>query len=400
MMESEKPFDLAFLSTYPPRACGIATFTQDLIQELKKKSDLRPRVIAVSDGNETYGGDVLLDFPQQDRESYPRIAERINRSAIRLLVVEHEYGIYGGECGAHLLELIRRVEKPVVTTLHTVLPSPNEKQREILSELCRESEAIVTMAANTRSILRNIYGCSPDKIVTIHHGVPSFDLPPREILKRRMHLEGRPIVSTFGLIGPGKGLEFGIEAIGRVAREHPEVLYLILGQTHPAIRKASGESYREGLEKQVRDLGLEDNVRFVNRYLTKEEIVRWLRLSDIYMTPYLGRDQAVSGTLAYAVGYGRVIVSTPYLYAREMLADGRGMLAEFEDAGSIGRCIQFLIEHPKEKEEMEQRTLRLGETMRWDAVAECYRTAFYDAYHKFWNRRNTENEGYGIQAAE
>lgn len=376
---NQHKLNIAFLSTYPPRECGIATFTQDLFRELKKNTGLNAGIIAISDANYSYDSDVLFDLKQHDRASYIDVAQRINSSDIDLLVVEHEYGIYGGECGEYLLDLIGALKKPIIATLHTVLPSPLEKQRAILSELCAKSKKVVTMAKSTRSILRAVYGADPNKIEMIPHGVPSFDLPSRETLKREMGMEGRTVITTFGLISPGKGLEYGIEAIGRVAKKHPEVLYLIMGQTHPVIKRQQGEVYREGLEKKVKELGLENNVRFINKYLTKEEIVRGLRLSDIYMTPYLGRDQAVSGTLAYAVGYGRVIVSTPYLYAKEMLADGRGLLAEFKDAGSLADAISFLIEHPDRRKEMEEKTLTLGKTMMWDAVAESYAGFFRKA---------------------
>lgn len=376
---NQHKLNIAFLSTYPPRECGIATFTQDLFRELKKNTGLNAGIIAISDANYSYDSDVLFDLKQHDRASYIDVAQRINSSDIDLLVVEHEYGIYGGECGEYLLDLIGALKKPVIATLHTVLPSPLEKQRAILSELCAKSKKVVTMAKSTRSILRAVYEADPNKIEMIPHGVPSFDMPSRETLKREMGLEGRTVITTFGLISPGKGLEYGIEAIGRVAKKHPEVLYLIMGQTHPVIKRQQGEVYREGLEKKVKELGLENNVRFINKYLTKEEIVRGLRLSDIYMTPYLGRDQAVSGTLAYAVGYGRVIVSTPYLYAKEMLADGRGLLAEFKDAGSLADAISFLIEHPDRRKEMEEKTLTLGKTMMWDAVAESYAGFFRKA---------------------
>lgn len=388
----EKLLHVAFLSTYPPRECGIATFTQDLVRELKKKENLKTSVIAISDGKYTYGSDVLFDFPQQNCTSYLKAAERINASDIDFLVVEHEYGIYGGDWGEYLLELAKRVKKPIVTTLHTILPDPSEKQREVLRELCRRSKKVVTMASNSCRILEEAYGVDPSKIVMIPHGVPSFNLPPREALKKELHLENRTVISTFGLISPGKGLEYGIEAIARVAEKHPDVLYFILGQTHPVVRKQYGEAYRDSLEKKVRELRLENNVRFVNKYLTKEEIVRGLQLSDIYMTPYLNRDQAVSGTLAYAAGYGRVIVSTPYLYAEEMLADGRGLLAEFKDARSLGDAINFLIEHPEKRKEMEAKTLCFGKTMRWDAVADRYVTTFRKAHQEACERSEAEHE--------
>lgn len=392
MKSNVKLLNFAFLSTYPPRECGIATFTQDLVRELKKKKELNPGVIAISDGLYSYDDDVLFDFAQQNRESYIEAAERINRSGIQLLVIEHEYGIFGGEEGEYLLDLIRRVRKPIITTLHTILTTPNQKRHDILQELCERSETVVIMAENSRKILQDVYGVDADKIEVIPHGVPSFNLPSRETLKKEHQLQDRTIVSTFGLISPGKGLEYGIEAIGQVAKKHPEVLYLILGQTHPVVRRQYGEAYRSSLEKKVRELGLENNVRFVNKYLTKEEIVRGLQLSDIYMTPYLGREQAVSGTLAYAAGYGRVIVSTPYLYAKEMLADGRGLLVEFEDSRSISEAINFLIENPENRREMEAKTLCLGKTMLWDAVANRYVKTFRKAYQTASERSMVKRE--------
>jgi glycosyltransferase involved in cell wall biosynthesis len=262
-----------------------------------------------------------------------------------------------------------------------VLPNPNEKQKNILRALGGKSRKIVTMASNSRAILHDIYGIPLEKVTVIPHGVPEFDLPSREVLKKESHLEGHTVVSTFGLISPGKGLEYGIEAIAETAKKHPDILYLVLGQTHPVIRRQFGEAYRESLEKLVDDLSLRRNVRFVDRYLSKEELVRYLKLSDVYMTPYLSKDQAVSGTLAYAVGYGRAIVSTPYLYAQEMLADGRGMLAKFRDAGSLSGCMNRIIEHPEQKKSMEQKTQQLGRGMTWKRVAEKYAETFLSAFH-------------------
>lgn len=382
-MSAANKLNVAFLTTYPPRECGIATFTQDIVNELKKTLLIRTGVIAVSDQHMQYGEDVIFELKQHDRKSYRDIAGKINRFNIDVLMVEHEYGIYGGDCGQYLLDLLDLINKPVITTLHTVLQSPNNKQREILKRLCEKSEKVVTMAINSRKVLEDVYGVESDKIELIHHGVPDLKLPERDELKRELGLENRTIISTFGLISPGKGLEYGIEAVKTVASKHPEVLYLILGQTHPVIRKNQGEAYRESLEKMVSELKVEDNVRFVNRYLTKEEIIRYLKLSDIYMTPYLGRDQAVSGTLAYAVGYGRVIISTPYPYAKEMLADGRGLLASFEDSVSLSECLNYVIEHPKIKKQMEQRTLLLGKNMKWNAVTRRYMSIFFKVYKSY-----------------
>ncbi len=368
-----------FLSTYPPRACGIATFTQDLVGALTQTGKIDAGIVAVSNGGESYPPEVRFDFPQQSPEAYPEAAEKINRSGADMLMVEHEYGIYGGKWGEQVLKLTGALRIPYFVTLHTVLPEPNKAQKEIVGGLAARCEKMVTMAPNTVETLETVYGVKTEKIAVIHHGVPELPVKSRDELKREEGLEGRFVVSTFGLLSPGKGLEYGIEATARAAKKHPEILYLILGQTHPVVRRRDGEKYREKLERTVENFGISKNVRFVNRYLTKEEIIRYLALSDVYMTPYLGKDQAVSGTLAYAVGYGRVIVSTPYSYARVMLADGRGLLAEFRDAGSLAECLCRVMEHPDLQAEMEKKTLALGKTMMWSRVAENYLAMFRKA---------------------
>jgi len=382
-MVSNRIRNVAFLSTYPPRACGLATFTQDLVRELDKVDLLsRPRVIAVSDDQYSYSDRVMMELRQHDRDSYVSTADAINSSDIELLVIEHEYGIFGGKSGEYILNLVDRLQIPFVTTLHTVLPKPTRKQKKILKKLGEKSARVVTMANNTKPILEEVYHIDPSKVEVIHHGVPYRIVPTREKLKERHGLAGRSVVSTFGLISPGKGLEYGIEAIAKVAKTHKDIIYLILGQTHPCIKRKSGETYREKLIKLVDKYGINDRVRFVDKYLTKDEIIYYLQMSDIYMTPYLGKDQAVSGTLAYAVGYGRVIVSTPYSYAKEMLAEGRGLLAEFRDAESLARQIRYVLDHPEEKKEMEQKTLSLGRTMMWPNVANHYTSMIIDVLEK------------------
>lgn len=369
--------NVAFLSTYPPRECGIATFTQDLVNELERiKLINKPGVIAISDRDYRYDDRVIMEVWQHDKDSYVKAAKDINDTDIELVVIEHEYGIFGGDWGDYVLDFVNSLHIPFITTFHTVLKEPSDKQKEIIKILGEKSRKIVTMANNTVKILTDVYGIDGNKIQVIHHGVPYRIVEPREKLKEKYGLKGRQVISTFGLISPGKGLEYGIEAIAEVAKKHEEVLYLILGQTHPCVKKEYGESYREKLENLVSRLNVGDNVRFVNKYLTKDEIIEYLQLSDIYMTPYLGKEQAVSGTLAYAIGYGKVIVSTPYPYAREMLAEGRGMLAEFADAKSLAKCISYILEHPHAKSEMEKKTLALGRTMMWKNVANQYAQLF------------------------
>lgn len=373
--------NIAFLSTYPPRECGLATFTQDLVRELDKVELLnRPMVIAVdnTDHQYKYGNRVLMKLSQHDRDSYRKTAEAINDSDIELLVIEHEYGIFGGKAGEYILDLVDRLQIPIITTLHTVLPKPLKKQREVLTLLGQKSAKVVTMAKNTKPILEKVYRIDPSKIEVIHHGVPYRLLESRDKIKAKHGLSNRNVISTFGLLSPGKGLEYGIEAIADVVKDHKDVVYLILGQTHPCVKKESGEAYREKLMRMVDRLGIADHVRFVNKYLSKDEIINYLQLSDIYMTPYLGKNQAVSGTLAYAVGYGRVIISTPYSYAQEMLSEGRGLLAKFRNSSSLAKLIRYILKNPEAKKEMERRTLSLGRTMVWSNIANQYTKLFIE----------------------
>ncbi len=367
---------IAFLSTYPPRECGLATFTQDLITAFDNIGIVDTNVIAVNSmENYAYDSKVIAAIGQHEHGDYLKAARKLNGSDMSLLVVEHEYGIFGGKHGDYILDLISNLEIPVVTTLHTILSKPGLKQRLIINTLGKKSAKVVTMASNTKDLLQSVYAVDPKKIEVIHHGVPKKLIQSRESLKKKHGYENKQIISTFGLLGPGKGIEHGIEAISKVVKDSRDVLYLILGQTHPAL-KEEGRSYRNKLEELVEKLDIGDNVIFINKYLTKDEIINYLQMSDIYMTPYMEKDQAVSGTMAYAVGYGKVIVSTPYLYAKEMLSDGRGLLAEFNNPDSLADCIKYVIHNPDKKAKMERDTMKIGRMMYWDKVAQRYIEVF------------------------
>ncbi|MDD2190461.1 MAG: glycosyltransferase family 4 protein [Eubacteriales bacterium] len=369
---------IAFLSTYPPRECGLATFTQDLVTAIDGSGEIDTKVIAVTNpGNDVYDSKVIAMIAQNEQADYIRMAKELNHSDIDLLVIEHEYGIFGGEHGAYILDLINNLEIPVVTTFHTILSKPDPQQQSIINALGKKSEKVITMARNTKPLLKSIYGIDQEKIEVIHHGVPKRPFQTRESLKTKYGYENRQIISTFGLIGPSKGIEYGIEAIAKVVMDHKDVRYLILGQTHPAL-KEEGIAYRNKMEALVENLDLSNNVEFINKYLSKDEIIDYLQLSDIYMTPYLGKDQAVSGTMAYAVGYGKAIVSTPYLYAKEMLSGGRGFLSEFSNPDSLAENIKNIIKNPDIKARMERDTIKLGGTMYWDKIAQCYLEVFFD----------------------
>jgi glycosyltransferase involved in cell wall biosynthesis len=379
-MENQRKQSVVFLGTSLPRECGIATFTQDLLDELLLIKDFNiPRIIAVNN-NKSYPYDqqVMMQIDQHNRLDYQIAAEELNRSNAGLLVIQHEFGIYGGESGEYIIDLAEKLRIPFMVIFHTVLTNPNSKQRYIMYKLADLSVKVITMAQNTVVDLTSIYGIPLRKIEFIHHGVPFVKTGSRSKLKESYGFVNRKILSTFGFLSPGKGIEYGIEAMRGIVDQHPEALYIVWGKTHPVVKQETGEVYRKKLTDLVSKLGLDNNVKFVDKLLSQEEVIQSLVMSDIYMTPYLGKDQAVSGTLAYGVGYGRVIVSTPYRYAKEMLAEGRGLLANFRDSDSLKACILELLENPDRKKEMEARTLVLGRTMMWSEIAKRYAALFRD----------------------
>lgn len=379
LMVINRKRQVAFLSTYPPRECGLATFTQDLTNELDKIKLLNEsKIISISIENHTYDKKVIFDIKQDELDTYLAAAKVINESKIDLLCIQHEYGIFGGNYGDYLIDLIDKIEIPIVTTLHTVVPQPNIHQKYIINKLSEKSSKIITMARNTIDILKNVYGLEGKNIQVIPHGVPYKILPPREKLKIKYGYKDKIIISTFGLISPGKGLEYGIEAVSKIIKDFKNVIYLILGQTHPVVKKHYGEVYRQKLQNMVNELGLSQHVKFIDKYLEKDELLEYLKLTDIYMTPYIGKDQAVSGTLAYAVGYGKAIVSTPYLYAQELLENGRGLLADFKDADSLAECLSTILENPQLQKQLETRTKAYGRSMIWKNVATAYAKTFID----------------------
>lgn len=371
---------IAVLSTFPPRECGLATFTKNLTSELDKIQLLNEtKIISISMKEHIYDKNVMFDIQQDDLDSYLAAAKAIKDSKIDLLCIQHEFGIYGGYCGDFLLDFIRKIDIPIVSTMHTVIPEPNSRQLYIINKVAEKSTNIVTMAKNTISTLINTYGIDQNKIVFIPHGVPFRILPSRETLKERYGFKGKKIISTFGLISPGKGLENGIEAMAKIKDKFNNAVYLILGQTHPVVKKQMGEVYRNDLQTMVTNLDLDNHVFFIDKYLEINELLEYLKLSDIYMTPYLGKNQAVSGTLAYAVGYGKAIVSTPYSYAQEVLDNERGLLAEFKNPDSIARCIDKILSNPLFQEELEYKTNAYGKNMMWKNVASSYTKTFLDA---------------------
>jgi glycosyltransferase involved in cell wall biosynthesis len=371
-----------FLGSYPPRECGIATFTKDVVDSYNRAFGFSSPVIAVDEpGGEVrrYGPEVVARIAEQDRYSYGLAAKAVAQSPAQLVNIQHEYGLFGGERGEWLVDFIRAVEKPVVLTLHTILPEPDEQMLRVTRDLCEASARVIALSETGRTLLENVYGVDPDALRVVHHGVPDVPFQGTGAAKASFGIGLRTVISTFGLINRGKGLEYAIEAMRDVVKRHPETLYLILGETHPVVRRREGESYRESLQEMVREYGLQYNVQLIDKYLDFDELVSYLAATDIYLTPYLNPVQIVSGTLAYAVGCGKAIVSTPYLYAQELLALNRGFLCDFRDSASIARLLTMLLDDPSLRRATERRAYRFGRQMTWPHVAVDYGNLFAES---------------------
>jgi glycosyltransferase involved in cell wall biosynthesis len=369
------------LGSYPPRECGIATFTSDVKASFDLAFGSRNDVVAIDEpGGDArrYPAEVVARLQEQDRFSYGEIARFINRHPAELLNIQHEYGLFGGERGEWLLDLLDAVDKPAVLTLHTILPEPDEGMLRVTRGLCERASRVVALSGTGRDLLERVYGIDPERLKLIHHGVPDVAFTATDSAKASFGIGQRLVISTFGLINRGKGLEYAIEAMREVVRRHPEALYLILGETHPVVRRREGESYRESLQELVRSYGLQYNVQLIDKYLDFDELVSYLAATDIYLTPYLNPVQIVSGTLAYAVGCGKAIVSTPYLYAQELLAFGRGFLCEFRDERSISDRLVALLDDPSLRRATERRAYRFGRQMTWPHVAREYGELFVE----------------------
>jgi glycosyltransferase involved in cell wall biosynthesis len=325
-----------------------------------------------------YRPEVIGRIAEEERASYAAAAAFVNSYPVDLVNIQHEYGLFGGERGEWLVDFMQALEKPVVLTLHTVLPEPDETYLRVTRALCEHAAKVVSLSETGRGLLQNVYGIDPDLLETIHHGVPDVPFQDTHAAKASFGIGQRTVISTFGLISRGKGLEYAIDAMRGVVKRHPETLYLILGETHPVVRRHEGESYRESLTAMIREFGLHYNVQLVDKYLDFDEVVSYLAATDIYLTPYLNPAQIASGTLAYAVGCGKAVVSTPYLYAQELLAHNRGFLCEFRDAPSIAAGLNMLLDDPSLRRATERRAYRFGRQMTWPHVAAQYGALFSD----------------------
>lgn len=370
----------AVLGNHLPRHCGIATFTTHIADAL---TAALPRadgfVVAVNDAGRrhAYPPRVRFEIKESDPASYRRAADFLNVNRVDVISVQHEYGIFGGTAGAHVLALLGELRMPIVTTLHTILSQPNDGQRAVMDELVRLSERLIVMSQSGADLLMRVHGVDASQIDLIPHGIP--DVPPVGDSKARLGVDGKTVILTFGLLSPDKGIEHVIDAMPAILAVHPDTVYVVLGATHPHIVEREGEAYRLMLEARAQALGVGGSMIFHNRFVSQEELVAFLSASDIYITPYLNPDQITSGTLAYAVGAGKAVLSTPYIYARELLAGGRGVLVPWRDAPAIAREVIALMSDDARRGAMQELAAAHGVSMTWPAVARQYLRSFEKA---------------------
>jgi glycosyltransferase involved in cell wall biosynthesis len=385
---------VAFLGDYLPRKCGIATFTTDLRCAVAKEfPQLQCLVVPVNDFADGYAypAEVRFEIAEQDLTSYLRAADFLNITDVDVVCVQHEFGIYGGPAGSHVLALLRELQMPIVTTLHTVLREPNPDQRRVMRDLIRRSTRLVVMSERGREILLEVYAAPASKIDVIPHGIPDMPFADPNFFKDEFGVAGKQVLLTFGLLSPNKGIEYALRALPEIIREFPNVIYIVLGQTHPNLLRNEGEEYRLSLERLAKDLGVQKNVVFFNRFVELEELMRFIGAADIYLTPYLTEAQITSGTLAYAFGAGNAVVSTPYWHAAELLTEERGKLVPFRDAHAIAVAVTALLRDEPLRHSMRKNAYKLGREMIWSRVAQIYEKSFEQARrdHSFVGRKSS-----------
>ncbi|MDD4736783.1 MAG: glycosyltransferase family 4 protein [Kiritimatiellae bacterium] len=373
---------IAFIGDYLPRKCGIATFTSDVLTTVAAEyPPCRCLAIPVNDivGGYAYPEVVRFEIEEQDLPSYLRAADFLNISNVDMVCVQHEFGIYGGPAGSHLLALLRELNMPIVTTFHTILSDPNEEQRRVMHELVARSTRLVVMTERGRKMLQETYQAPPEKVDLIWHGIPDIPFVDPNYYKDQFGVEGRVVLLTFGLLSPNKGIEHVLNALPAILAEFPDVVYIVLGATHPNEVSEQGEVYRLGLERLAKKNNVQKNVIFYNRFVAIEELKEFIGAADIYVTPYLTEAQITSGTLAYAFGAGKAVISTPYWHASELLAEERGVLVPFGDAAAIAREVIGLLRDDTRRHSMRKNAYKVGREMIWSEVAHRYMESFEKA---------------------
>ena len=378
---------IAFIGNSLPRHCGIATFTTDLQQAIStSRSDLETSIVAMTDHGQTYDypASVALQIKDGNIEDYLRAADFLNAGRFDTVCLQHEFGIFGGEAGAHILVLLSRLTMPVVTTLHTVLAEPTAAQRAVMERIVAASSKVVVMANKAHELLRSVYQVPEDKIEVIAHGIPDVAFVGPEAAKARLGFSGRSVILTFGLLSPNKGIEVMIDAMPSILKRCADAVYVVLGATHPNLVRDQGEAYRESLLARVRELGIEDHVVFLDQFVDQATLLEFISMCDVYVTPYLNEAQMTSGTLAYSFGLGKPVVSTPYWHARELLADGRGVLIPFGDAAATGREIAELLTDDTRRQAICKRAYAVSRSMTWERTAQRYMSVFEHAWQGHW----------------
>jgi glycosyltransferase involved in cell wall biosynthesis len=372
---------IAFLGDYPPRKCGIATFTSDLLAAVATQTEAPQTecfAVPVNDrpGGYEYPAVVRFEVEEQDLSSYQRAADFLNISNVDIVCLQHEFGIFGGPAGSHVLALLRELKMPVVTTLHTVLREPNSDQRRVMQELIARSTRLVVMAQRGREMLQDVFQAPSAKIDLIPHGIPDIPFVDPNYYKDQFGVEGRIVLLTFGLLSPNKGIQHVLNALPRILAEFPDVVYIVLGATHPNELREQGEVYRLSLERLAKKNKVQKNVIFYNRFVALDELKEFIGAADVYVTPYLNEAQITSGTLAYTFGAGKAVVSTPYWHAAELLAEERGVLVPFGDADAIAREVTALLRDETRRHAIRKNAYKLGREMIWSNVAKLYLRSF------------------------
>src|SRR5438552_5051878 len=378
---------IAMIGNSLPRRCGIATFTTDLQRAItSSRPGLECSIVAMTDREQTYDypASVALQIRDDSIAAYVPAAAVLTAGRFDVACLQHEFGIFGGAAGGHILELLSRLTMPVVTTLHTVLAKPTAAQRAVMDRIVEASAKIVVMANKGRELLRSVYRVPDEKIEVIAHGIPDFPYVEPDAAKARLGFGDRSVILTFGLLSPSKGIEVMIDAMPSILKRRPDAVYVVLGATHPNLVRDQGEAYRESLMTRVRELGIEDHVVFLDQFVDQATLLEFISMCDVYVTPYLNEAQMTSGTLAYSFGLGKPVVSTPYWHALELLDDGRGVIVPFGNAAAIGKEIAQLLTDATRRQAMRERAYAMSRSMTWERTAERYMTAFENARQGHW----------------
>ena len=382
-----------YVSSYIPRKCGIATYTSDLTRAIDLINPYcESKIVALirPEDKIDYPPEVKFKINQNKIDSYIKAADYINKSKADMVVLEHEFGLYGGEFGEYIIKLIELIKKPLVITTHTIPINPNERYGLVLKDVIKFADKVIVMMPESMQKLVKKYNYPEENIEIIPHGVPDILLESNARYKKKKRLENRIILGNINLLSAIKGLEYIIEALKEIKKHFHNVLYLIIGQTHPVVLQAEGEKYRRFLREKVRQYNLQENVRFINRYMSLKDLIVWLKIIDIYITPYLEPQQPASGALAYAIGSGKVCVSTPYLYAKEVLAEGRGIIVPFRNSQAIADAVIDICENPQKKLKIEMKAYKFGRLMIWYNVALQHLRLFNEVLDKHENTRSVK----------